>query len=511
MYVTVDSISDISATEPCPVVPETHARRTSLSKSNMKVVVRVRNLLQSENAQGAKSGIRVLDSKLLVLMDPGTTAADDFLRMNKSREKRYAFDLVFNEHVSQQQVSEEAANGIVDGVLKGINGTIFAYGATGAGKTYTMLGSLLEPGLMSLTLSDMFKKLQRMRSDKDVKVKCSFVEVYNENIRDLLGPGHDLQIREDPVKGMCVAGVSEIAGVSSVEEIMELLHKGNRNRTTEPTSANITSSRSHAVLQVIVELKEKGQGLTSHVQVGKLSLIDLAGSERASVTNNKGIRLLEGANINRSLLALANCITALAENGSKSAFVPYRDSKLTRLLKDSLGGNCRTVMIANVSPSHLNFEDTRNTLKYAHRARNIQTEAFAKLVTVNEHISNYNEIITELKSVVYDLRGRLSVVEQTNETVKEASEQWKQELVDNIDERVRLKKASIDLKREIGRLTVQVKQTPRAGVALQTPQLVDNEDEDQESTSAVGRILELKQRRKRLDERISEWHEEVVL
>lgn len=178
------------------------------------------------------------------------------------------------------------------------------------------------------------------------------------------------------MKGMSVAGISEVGGLESAQEIMELLQRGNRNRTTEPTSANETSSRSHAVLQVVVEQREKGSGLVAEVLVGKLSMIDLAGSERASQTNNKGLRMIEGANINRSLLALGNCITALADQagGKQSSFVPYRDSKLTRLLKDSLGGNCRTVMIANISPCHLNYEDTHNTLKYANRAKKIKTK-----------------------------------------------------------------------------------------------------------------------------------------
>jgi len=419
--------------------------------SNIRVAVRVRTLIPSERSQGARSVIHVLDKKLVVLMDPGTTASDDFLRLHKSRERRYAFDMAFDESASQRDVHERATEGVVNGVLDGVNATVFVYGATAAGKTYTMLGSPPESGLMSLTLEELFQKIESLRQDKSFKVKCSFIEIYNENVRDLLGGGQDLDLREDPVKGMCVAGVSEIGGIESVDAIMELLQKGNKNRTTEPTAANITSSRSHAILQVIIEQSEKGQGMAGNIQIGKLSLIDLAGSERASVTNNKGIRLLEGANINRSLLALGNCITALAEGG-KGVFVPYRDSKLTRLLKDSLGGNCMTVMIANISPSNFNYEDTRNTLKYANRAKNIRTDVSVNRVTVHQHISNYNEIISELKSVVYDLKGKLSMVEKTSESVKEASERWKQDLMDNIDERVQLKKSSIDLKNEIALL-----------------------------------------------------------
>lgn len=452
MTVTIENQSEISSYE--ETKPEGSNRSVSDAKSNIRVAVRVRGLLSVEYSQGAKSNVRVLDGKLIILLDPGSNVSCDFLRVNKSRERRYAFDRVFDEFASQKAVYDQACAGIIAGVLRGVNSTIFAYGATGAGKTYTMFGTETQPGLMSLTVSDLFTQLQSLRESMHVVVKCSFVEVYNENVRDLLGSGQDLSIREDPIKGMCVAGVCEVSGLSDVSDIMNLLNRGNRNRTMEPTSANITSSRSHAILQVIVELTEKGQGMVSNVLVGKLSLIDLAGSERASVTNNRGIRLLEGANINKSLLALGNCITALAEKGS---FIPYRDSKLTRLLKDSLGGNCTTVMIANISVSHLNFEDTSNTLKYANRAKNILPPARFLVgpkpgKVVSQHISNYHEIVGELKNVIFDLKNKLSTKDSIQDTVKIASEQWKQELMDNVDERISLKRVLIDIKRDIRQL-----------------------------------------------------------
>lgn len=180
-----------------------------------------------------------------------------------------------------------------------------------------------------------------------------------------------LELREDAVKGIQVAGVLEIM-TTNTNEIMQYIIKGNQARTKERTDANEASSRSHAVLQVTVEHKDRAHGTSAKIHIAKLSLIDLAGSERASNTNNRGKRLLEGANINKSLLALGNCINALCDaqaNNRKTDHIPYRDSKLTRLLKDSLGGNCRTVMIVNISPAWAAFEDTRNTLKYANRAK----------------------------------------------------------------------------------------------------------------------------------------------
>ena len=199
-----------------------------------------------------------------------------------------------------------------------------------------------------------------------------------------------LDLREDPMKGVCIAGISEIE-VTTPEEILDLLMYGNKYRTQEATGANETSSRSHAVLQIVVEHKDRDSGIEAEIRIGKLSLIDLAGSERASKTNNRGIRMIEGANINRSLLALGNCINALHENVAKGQtnYIPFRDSKLTRLLKDSLGGNCRTVMIANISPSSSCYEDTHNTLKYANRAKNIKTKVQRNVLNVEYHVSKY--------------------------------------------------------------------------------------------------------------------------
>lgn len=204
-----------------------------------------------------------------------------------------------------------------------------------------------------------------------------------------------------------VAGILEIEAKTS-GEIMNLLHTGNQRRTQQPTAANEVSSRSHAVFQVVVECKDRAPGTVASVKVGKLSLVDLAGSERAANTKNSGKRLVEGANINRSLLALGNCINALGEKGNKGNFVPYRDSKLTRLLKDSLGGNCRTVMIANISSAESCFEETLNTLKYANRAKNIKTNVQRNVLNVNHHISEYVNLIANLRAEIKVLKDQIS-------------------------------------------------------------------------------------------------------
>ncbi|XP_023326016.1 kinesin-like protein KIF19 [Eurytemora carolleeae] len=234
----------------------------------------------------------------------------------------------------------------------------------------------------------------------------SYLEIYNENIRDLLDPASGfLELREDSKgKNIQVTGLSEIT-TSSPDEVMRMLTKGNRERTQEPTAANKTSSRSHALL--MVNYKQTSKSKTSHsVKNGRLYMIDLAGSERASNTQNKGIRLKEGAHINRSLLALGNCINALAEN--KTKYVNYRDSKLTRLLKDALSGNCHTVMIAHISPADRHFDESRNTLVYADRAKNISNKVRRNVLDVSYHVSQYQNIISELKGEIGRLKEKIS-------------------------------------------------------------------------------------------------------
>lgn len=273
-----------------------------------------------------------------------------------------------------------------------------------------MIGSQSDPGIMVRVMEDLFihSKSQGKQQGVQYKVTVSFLEVYNENIRDLLSDVEEyLDLREDPIKGPVVASITEIEATSG-QEIMQLLHQGNAKRSQAATAANEVSSRSHAVLQVVVECRDRAPGTVANIKVGKLSLVDLAGSERAANTKNVGQRLVEGANINRSLLALGNCINALGEKGNKGNFVPYRDSKLTRLLKDSLGGNCRTVMIANISSAESSFEETLNTLKYANRAKNIKTNVQRNVLNVNYHISEYVELINNLRGEIQVLKNQIA-------------------------------------------------------------------------------------------------------
>ena len=382
--------------------------------NNILVAVRARPVNKKEAKYAREKGlsdrcIKVIDEKIVMIKDISGYKPEEAFRGYREKEKTYAFDHAFNQDVDQHYVFEKTTKSLIKDVLKGFNATVFAYGATGAGKTYTMMGEEGEDGVMLLSIQELFDQIEYISSERDYQLKISYIEVYNENIRDLISPSDKyLDLREDPIKGMTVAGVTEIM-TTNTEDIMYLLREGNEIRTKEATAANAVSSRSHAVLQIIVENKDRAHGVDSDVNIGKLSMIDLAGSERASATLNTGKRLIEGANINRSLLALANCINALCSKTEKGGapHIPYRDSKLTRFLKDSLGGNCRTVMIANISPSFMTYEDTLNTLKYADRAKQIKTVVKRNVLNVEYHISNYKNIISNLRSEISTLRGQL--------------------------------------------------------------------------------------------------------
>ncbi|KAH9138088.1 hypothetical protein LEN26_005403 [Aphanomyces euteiches] len=377
-------------------------------QANILVAVRLRPQLKHDRDRGEI--VKVLGSNVVVVLDPGNQKDVVGKMRNRSREKRYAFDHVFGPSDGQVTVYTHTTKFLIHGILQGFNATVFAYGCTGAGKTYTMLGTPDEPGIMALTLEDLFEHIQaaqaKVPSLVTYRVSVSFLEVYNENIRDLLrtDPDQDtyLDLREDPVKGPIVADLSEIVA-SNADEVMRLLRRGNKNRSQEATAANSVSSRSHAVLQVSVEQTEATPDTVTVFKV-RTSILR---SCNLTVLVDWGLRLLEGANINRSLLALGNCINALGEKANRGAFVPYRDSKLTRLLKDSLGGNCRTVMIANISMSVASFEETVNTLKYANRAKNIKTTVTRNVLNVNHHISEYVALIANLRQEITNLKAQL--------------------------------------------------------------------------------------------------------
>lgn len=370
------------------------------------VCLRIRPMNEDEILIGATHIAHKVEDRMVVLMDP-MEDPEDILRANRSREKTFVFDTTFDGTCTQKDVYESTTQFLIDNVITGYNATVFAYGATGAGKTYTMLGTDDDPGIMVRALNDLFFSMEKTSDDMKYKVTMSYLEIYNEMIRDLLNPSSGiLDLREDAKGGTQVAGLTKIKA-RSTDEVMRLLMQGNQERTQEPTAANQTSSRSHAVLQVTVRQQNRVRNTMQEIRTGKLFMIDLAGSERAANTLNRGKRMVEGAHINRSLLALGNCINALTDKNGKG-YVNYRDSKLTRLLKDALGGNCKTVMIAHISPASIHFEESRNTLVYADRAKHIKTKVRRNVTDVAFHIAQYTNIIQELREEIMRLRNKLA-------------------------------------------------------------------------------------------------------
>ncbi|KAI6083956.1 kinesin-domain-containing protein [Hypoxylon rubiginosum] len=361
---------------------------------------------------GIRSVIKVVDDRCLVFDPPEDNPVQKFSRSvvpngKKVKDQVFAFDRIFDENTSQTEVYEATTKNLLDSVLDGYNATVFAYGATGCGKTHTITGTTQMPGIIFLTMQELFEKINDRSDEKHTELTLSYLEIYNETIRDLLVPGgskQGLMLREDSNQAVTVSNLTS-HHPKDVQEVMDMIVRGNEYRTVSPTEANATSSRSHAVLQINIAMKDRNAAVNEPHTMATLSIIDLAGSERASATKNRGERLLEGANINKSLLALGSCINALCDPRKKN-HVPYRNSKLTRLLKFSLGGNCKTVMIVCVSPSSAHFDETQNTLRYANRAKNIQTKVTRNVFNVNRHVKDFLVKIDEQMALINELKAQ---------------------------------------------------------------------------------------------------------
>ncbi|CAJ1048511.1 kinesin-like protein KIF13B isoform X1 [Xyrichtys novacula] len=384
----------------------------SLDDANVKVAVRVRPMNRREKELNTKCVVEMVKNQ--TILHPGGA------NLGKG-DSRYvfAYDYCFwsmdetdkEKFAGQEVVFQCLGESLLHNAFQGYNACIFAYGQTGSGKSYTMMGSGDQPGLIPRLCSALFDRTQKEgREEESFTVEVSYMEIYNEKVRDLLDPKggrQTLRVREHKVLGPYVDGLSRLA-VASYKDIESLMSEGNKSRTVAATNMNEESSRSHAVFNIILThtLKDLQSG-TSGEKVSRLSLVDLAGSERAAKTGAAGERLKEGSNINKSLTTLGLVISALAEQGTaknKNKFVPYRDSVLTWLLKDCLGGNSRTAMVATVSPAADNYEETLSTLRYADRAKNIVNHA-----VVNEDPNA--RIIRELREEVEKLRVQLTQAE----------------------------------------------------------------------------------------------------
>ena len=371
-------------------------------KDNVKVAIRIRPLNEREISENTTKCVSIVESKI-ILLD------------SKPESRSFTYDNVAGDEVSQEEVFEIVGKSITSSCLRGYNGTIFAYGQTGAGKTYTIQGEGYEEyslnvkvnyhlrGILPRCFEYLFSSIADEISRKNAQylIKCSFLEIYQEQINDLLDQNpRNLQLREDMKKGVYVEGLIEET-VGNVMETYELLNTGSQNRHVSYTNMNKESSRSHSVFTLIIESKTSIDGLVNF-RTSRFHLIDLAGSERQKATDCAGERLKEAGMINKSLSALGNVINSLVDiSEGKSRHVHYRDSKLTFLLKDSLGGNSKTFIIANISPSVSAFAETLSTLKFAQRAKMIKNAAI-----VNEDVSG---TVNLLKFEIKKLKDELSL------------------------------------------------------------------------------------------------------
>ncbi|TPX47484.1 hypothetical protein SeMB42_g03298 [Synchytrium endobioticum] len=393
-----------------------------MASENIRVIVRCRPFNDREKQAGHKRVIDI-DPKagcVLIKSPATTTSSTSTSTATPSKDaassstqdnpdcKTFAFDGAFGEDSIQADVYNKTARFIVDEVLKGFNGTVFAYGQTGTGKTFTMQGVRDVPtlrGIIPSTFNHIFNHISLESTSKQYLVRCSYIEIYNEEIRDLLvktPPGKKppaLDLKEHPETGVYVKDLTSYV-VKSVQEMDALIDIGNGARAVGATLMNAESSRSHSIFTITVESSEtvelpNGAGKEERLVAGKLHLVDLAGSERQGKTGATGERLKEATKINLSLSALGNCISALVDG--KSTHIPYRDSKLTRLLQDSLGGNSKTLMIATLSPASYNYDETLSTLRYANRAKNIKNKPKINEDPKDAMLREYQDEIKKLR------------------------------------------------------------------------------------------------------------------
>nr|XP_033942494.1 kinesin-like protein KIF1B isoform X9 [Pseudochaenichthys georgianus] len=378
-----------------------------MSGASVKVAVRVRPFNSRETGK---------DSKCIIHMQGNTTTILN-PKQPKEPAKTFSFDYSYWSHTTPEDPSFASQNRVFNDIGKemlahafeGYNVCIFAYGQTGSGKSYTMMGRQDEgqEGIIPMLCEDLFFKINDEDNKEELaySVEVSYMEIYCERVRDLLNPKNkgNLRVREHPLLGPYVEDLSKLA-VTSYTDIADLMDAGNKARTVAATNMNETSSRSHAVFTIVfTQKKHDSESDLSTEKVSKISLVDLAGSERADSTGATGTRLKEGANINKSLTTLGKVISALAEvskKKKKTDFIPYRDSVLTWLLRENLGGNSRTAMVAALSPADINYDETLSTLRYADRAKNIKCNA-----VINEDPNN--RLVRDLKDEVSRLKELL--------------------------------------------------------------------------------------------------------
>ncbi|CAN7001907.1 unnamed protein product [Brassica rapa subsp. trilocularis] len=378
--------------------PDSVPQSAQRSKENVTVTVRFRPLSPREIRQGEEVAWYA-DGETIVRNEYNPTIA-------------YAYDRVFGPTTTTRNVYDVAAHHVVNGAMEGINGTIFAYGVTSSGKTHTMHGDQRSPGIIPLAVKDAFSIIQETPS-REFLLRISYMEIYNEVVNDLLNPaGHNLRIREDK-QGTFVEGIKEEV-VLSPAHALSLIAAGEEQRHVGSTNYNLLSSRSHTIFTLTIESSPLGNKIKGEaVHLSQLNLVDLAGSESSKVETS-GLRRKEGSYINKSLLTLGTVISKLTD--VKASHVPYRDSKLTRILQSSLSGHDRVSLICTVTPASSSSEETHNTLKFAHRAKHIEIQAEQnKILDEKSLIKKYQHEIRQLKEELEQIKQDIVPIPQLND------------------------------------------------------------------------------------------------
>ncbi|KAI8811185.1 P-loop containing nucleoside triphosphate hydrolase protein [Cladochytrium replicatum] len=491
----------------------------------VKVIARCRPFSEREKAAG-HTCIVTIDKRAATvsITDPRTIGSDG---NTTEPPKTFTFDSVFDLTSTQTEMYNACARPIVESVLSGYNGTIFAYGQTGTGKTFSMEGVRDVPelrGIIPNSFEHIFGHIALSSNNTQYLVRASYLEIYNEDIRDLLNPkSPKLEVKERSDVGVYVKDLS-IFVVKDGAEMDRLMSFGNKNRSVGATMMNERSSRSHSIFTITIEMSENDpQTGEDRIRAGKLHLVDLAGSERQSKTGATGDRLKEATKINLSLSALGNVISALVDG--KSSHIPYRDSKLTRLLQDSLGGNARTMMLATMSPASYNYDETISTLRYANRAKNIKNKPKVNEDPKDAMLREFQEEIKKLKAqleamengtaevapVVHEVLAEMQqMVEAEKATIlesKDMEESEKNRLLAEAERRVHELEQERNLRDQVAQKLQQLQQKLLVGGV----NILHKEEEQQMLLAKQAQELEERRRMERELQRELEEHEETNL
>ena len=520
------------------------------NKNNMLVAVRARPLTKSELEDSNYNTISVPNKDTITITFPTEYIPDDMseiylageqIKITKTKEVSYNYDFVFNEKTSQNEVYRYTTSSLISQVVDGFSATILAYGATGSGKTYTMVGKGENTGLMIRSIRDLFKVVNNDQS-KTYSIKISYIEIYNEVLKDLLTDKSKSppELRTDPKKGVVLQG-AENKVVLNEEEAFKLINMGNKRRTEKQTDRNQFSSRSHAVLQIYLEIQDQVNvnydnynNINYEASFGKFILVDLAGSEKTS-TSSKGNA--ETGSINKSLLALGKCINLIVSQNKK--FIPFRESKLTRILQEPLSGNGRIVMIATISPSIVNYDETLFTLQFANRAKSMKIYMKKNVVETDkqlikkyaDYIQTLKEQINEVERDIFEQQNSNSANISINEGEKKESiqnslnnsqyvhderiDQIQKDMIAHFQEEVNLKQKIIEeenkmeeLKNDVSDLNYQIVHKPRVNVEYLVGQLENKKKEIDEIQEIInGEYIkenELISKRKEFQDNINE-------